>query len=215
MLGDVLLIAEKHRIAAAAITQIVLKNYFPKMLMAISGESGSGKSELAHCIGKALVKEHGIRTKIIHSDNYYRVHPHLRTEWRKQHGFEAVGMSEIDWETLNGNITDFKNNRISERPCIDIVPDEPDRLITDFSKIDFLIIDGLYALNAEGVDLGVFIDLTYHETKKAQADRGKEPVNDFRWNVLEKEHTEVMKLKSKARILVEKDYSISLIDALQ
>ncbi|HOY39929.1 MAG: hypothetical protein KBB11_07505 [Bacteroidales bacterium] len=208
MLGDVLLITDKHRVAAQELVALIMKSYHPKMVMAISGESGSGKSELAHCIGKSLVKEHAIRTKIIHSDNYYRIHPHQRTEWRKQHGFGAVGMHEIDWETLNKNIDDFRHSRISEMPCIDIVPDEPDRLITDFSKIDFLIIDGLYALNAKGIDIGVFIDLTYHETKKAQTDRGKEPANDFRFAVLEREHQEVITLKKMAHYIIQKDYTV-------
>ncbi|NLH52242.1 MAG: uridine kinase, partial [Bacteroidales bacterium] len=44
MLGDVLLIADKHRDAAAAILQKVLEIRKPKMIIAISGESGSGKS---------------------------------------------------------------------------------------------------------------------------------------------------------------------------
>ncbi|HPG74234.1 MAG TPA: hypothetical protein PLM49_08090 [Bacteroidales bacterium] len=211
MLGDVLLITEKHRQAAEQLVAALLPLRKPRMVLAISGESGSGKSELAHCIGKLLVQAHGIPAKIIHSDNYYKVHPHRRTQWRKEQGFDAVGMSELDWERLNANVNAFRKGEIAEMPCIDIIPDEPDTLITDFSKIDFLIIDGLYALNTQGVDVGVFITLTYHETKKAQADRGKEPVNEFRWKVLEREHLEVQSLKEKADILIDNNYSLSFL----
>jgi uridine kinase len=211
MLGDVLLIQEKHQKAAQIITEYFLPLHTAKNIIAIAGESGSGKSELSHCIGRLLVKEYNIPTKIIHSDNYYKIHPHQRTEWRKKHGFKSVGLNEIDWDTLNQNIQQFKAGQQAEMPCIDIIPDEPDILITDFSKIDVLIIDGLYALQSTNIDLGIYINLTYHETKKAQTDRGKEPNNDFRWGVLEQEHQMVTQLKKKAKIIIEKDYSVSIL----
>ncbi|MCD4679043.1 MAG: hypothetical protein K8S00_01520, partial [Bacteroidales bacterium] len=74
--------------------------------------------------------------------------------------------------------------------------------------IDMLIIDGLYAINTEGIDLGVFIELTYHDTKKAQIVRGKEPQNEYRMKVLEREHQVVQSIKPKARLLVTKDYDV-------
>jgi uridine kinase len=71
-----------------------------------------------------------------------------------------------------------------------------------------LIIDGLYAIKTEDVDLRVFIDLTYHETKKAQTDRGKEPQNEYRWAVLEQEHKMVRALRPTADLLVSKNYEV-------
>jgi len=71
-----------------------------------------------------------------------------------------------------------------------------------------LIIDGLYAINTERVDLRVFIELTYHETKKAQKDRGKEPQNEYRMRVLEQEHKQVMSIKHKADLLVNMEYRV-------
>ena len=55
-------------------------------------------------------------------------------------------------------------------------------------------------------DLRVFIDLTYHETKKAQLVRGKEPQNEFRLNVLKREHEVVQSLRPLADLIVTKDY---------
>lgn len=89
MLGDILLIADKHREAGEAIIEMILKNRKPKMMIAISGESGSGKTELAHVIAKGM-RKHGIFAKPLHIDNYYRIHPHIRTEWRKEHGIDKV-----------------------------------------------------------------------------------------------------------------------------
>ncbi|MDY6824485.1 MAG: uridine kinase [Thermodesulfobacteriota bacterium] len=207
MLGDVLLIEEKHKQAAAAIQDHIMAGSHPKFIAAISGESGSGKSELAHCLGRAL-KESGIRAKLIHSDNYYLTLPAERNEWRKAHGAQRIGPDEYDWNLLEQTLDDFRQNRTSQTPCIDLITDQVDTLTTDFSEIDMLILDGLYAIAADGADLRVFIDLTYHETKKAQLLRGKEEVNEWRMTVLEQEHRAVRALKQKAGLIVTGSYQV-------
>jgi uridine kinase len=208
MLGDVLLISEKHEAAAREILPYILKNRKDKFTIAVSGESGSGKSELAHVIAKMLRKE-GIICKPIHIDNYYLTHPLERTEWRKAHGIEtAVGYTEYDWDTIYRNFDDFRNNRKSSMPCVDLVTEQVDQLTTDFKGVEMLIIDGLYAIKTEGVDLKVFIELTYHETKKAQVVRGKEPQNEYRMKVLEREHQVVQSIKDRADLLIDMEYKV-------
>ena len=116
MLGDVLLITEKHLNAAKDIVKEVLANKKEKYIIAISGESGSGKSELAHAVAKEL-KTHKIIAKPLHIDNYYRILPLERTQWRKDNGIEtAVGLGEYDWDTLYRNLEEFKgNHRMSQQ----------------------------------------------------------------------------------------------------
>ena len=208
MLGDVLLITEKHENAAKDIVPHILKNKKDKFIIAISGESGSGKTELAHVIAKMLRKS-DIICKPVHIDNYYRILPLLRTEWRKKNGIqESVGLGEYDWDTINKNIDDFKKNRVSTMPCVDLVTEQVDQLITDFNGVDMIIVDGLYAINTPEVDLSIFIELTYHETKKAQVVRGKEPQNEYRMQVLEQEHQVVLSLRDKADLLINMDYKV-------
>jgi len=212
MLEDVLLIADKHRQAAAFIVNEIMKRRKDKMIVAISGESGSGKSELTHVIAKSLRKE-GVFAKPIHIDNFYNTLPLERTAWRTKHGIEnVVGINEYRWDKVYQVIEDFKNSRQSTMPCVDLVTEQVDQLSTDFKKVDMLIIDGLYAINTEGADLRVFIELTYHETKKAQTDRGKEPDNPYRWSVLEQEHKAVQSIKGKADILIDKSYQVRLAE---
>lgn len=208
MLGDVLLITEKHQKAGEQIIEKILANRKPKMIIGISGESGSGKSELAHVIAKGL-RKHGIFAKPLHIDNYYRILPLLRTEWRKENGIEnVVGYGEYDWDTIYRNIQEFKEGRLSTGPCVDLVTEQVDQLTTNYSTVDMLIVDGLYAIKTEGVDLSVFIELTYHETKKAQVVRGKEPQNEYRMAVLEKEHQMVQALRPKANVLINMEYQV-------
>ncbi|UZJ40316.1 hypothetical protein OO006_08010 [Prosthecochloris sp. SCSIO W1101] len=97
-------------------------------------------------------------------------------------------------------------------PCIDIITEKVDRLVTDFSDIDLLIIDGLYAIATEGIDLGVYIDLTYKETKKNQMLRGKELTDDHRWKVLEKEHQSATELRRLANTFVSREYKVLFRD---
>jgi len=210
MLGDILLIEEIHKTVADSIAKRVLKELenkpkFYKYIVGISGESGSGKSEVSHSIARRLKDEH-IRVKILHTDNYYHIPPLLRLEWRKTKGIETVGTNEYDWNLIHRNIQDFKEERESMLPCIDIIPEQVDKLITDFKKIDLLVIDGLYAIKADGIDLRVFIDLTYKETKLTQLQRMKEKMDDFRLQVLEREHQNILALKPMADVIINKNY---------
>ncbi|MBC8524557.1 MAG: uridine kinase [Chlorobium phaeobacteroides] len=215
MLGDVLLINDQHKSAARTILKRVIADLKVieqqdpayKFVVAISGESGAGKSELAHSLA-LLLKERSIRVKVLHTDNYYLVPPLERREHRISNGYTCVGFEEYDWELLHTNIDDFRNNRQVFIPCIDIITEEIDQLFTDFSKVQLLIIDGLYAIRTEDIDLRVFIDLTYHETKISQVVRCKEPADGYRWEVLEREHHHVRSLKSLADMHVNNNYDV-------
>ena len=96
MLGDVLLINEKHKIAAESIYTVLLEKESAKkkgyrFIVAISGESGAGKSELSHSLA-LLLKKQGQRVKILHTDNYYKIPPNLRSGWRKKNGVKKVSL---------------------------------------------------------------------------------------------------------------------------
>jgi uridine kinase len=219
MLGDILLINDMHKEAAQAICERVMADRETKeeryrYVVGISGESGSGKSELAHSLGISL-KSHHIRVKVIHTDNYYRIQPLLREEWRRNKGFDKIGINEYDWVKIRKTIRDFKEEQECMIPCIDLIPEQVDKLITDFSKVDLLIVDGLYAINANDVDMRVFIDLTYHETKINQIIRMKEALSDFRLNILEHEHQAVRSLKPLADLVVDKSYQVVTMEEHQ
>ena len=212
MLGDILLINDMHKDAAKAIREYVQKDLKKKgkrcrYIVGISGESGSGKSELAHALG-TLLKKDKIRVKVIHTDNYYKIQPLLREEWRRNKGFDKIGLDEYDWVKIRKTIRDYKEAQECVIPCIDLIPEQVDKLITDFSKIDLLIIDGLYAINAENLDLRIFIDLTYRETKINQILRMKEAMTDFRLQILEREHRSVASLRPLADLIVDKTYQV-------
>jgi uridine kinase len=219
MLGDILLINDMHKEAAHSIFEKVMEDLATKVeryryVVGISGESGSGKSELAHSLG-ILFKENHIRVKVIHTDNYYKIQPLLREEWRRNKGFDKIGIDEYDWVKIRRTIRDFKEEQECIIPCIDLIPEQVDKLITDFSKIDLLIVDGLYAIKTDDVDMRVFIDLTYHETKINQIIRMKEAITELRLNILEHEHQAMIKLKPMADLVVDKSYQVVTLEEHQ
>jgi uridine kinase len=208
MLEDVLLIQDHHRQAAAEIVQHIVPQITPKYLIAISGESGSGKSELSHMVARELIR-HGHMTKTLHTDNFYKTLPLERGSWRQREGIEkVVGPGEYDWNLLHRVMDDFRHDRTSEMPCIDLITQKVDTLVTDFSNIDVLVLDGLYAVRASDINIAIMIELTYHETKKAQSSRGKEHSDPVRFQVLEAEHKAVQALRPLVHIFINKEYKV-------
>ncbi len=212
MHGDILLIQKKHIKAAENIVERILSNILNnklnKFIIAISGESGSGKSEVAHLISQFL-KDKGILAKILHTDNYYAVPPKRRYELRKKNGSESINYTEYNWGLIKKHIKEFKESKISVLPFVDLLTDQIDKLITDFKEINVLILEGLYSVYVDhDIDLKVFIDLAYADTKRAQILRRKEKFDEFRLKVLEREHEVVQSLKPKADLIITKDFNV-------
>ena len=204
MLNDILIINQAHEKAAKTIFDKVMEERKAKYIITITGEVGVGKCEVSHVLGK-LLKNEGIMVKIIHMDDYYKIPPAMRTDWRKKHGVRRVGYEEYNWEVINRNLNDFRNNRESELPSVDLMNDQVDKIITNFNQIDLLIINGLYSIKIDSANLKVFIDLTYKETFDEQKATGKEPMDEFRLKVLQREHEVVQTLKSEADFYVDFD----------
>ncbi|MBT7087376.1 uridine kinase [bacterium] len=210
MLGDVLLLEETHRKAASQILEVALakmKVTNHKYVIAVSGESGTGKSEIAHCLSE-LFKQQGLKAKILHSDNCYKTTPHERHAWRQAHGVKSIGYTEYNWDKIEENIEDFRQGREAKMPCVDRLTDQDDILLTHFENIDILILEGLYAIKANTVDLRIFIEITYQETKKAQLKRGKEVMNEWREKELAREQEVVQSLKELANYLITRDFKL-------
>jgi uridine kinase len=210
MLEDVLRIEDKHIKAAEDLYKLVTEKRKSKYIIAVSGESGSGKSVLSYSISKIL-NENNIPTKIIHVDNFYNTLPLERNRIRKEKGIEnSVGIHEYRWKKIDEVAIAFHTNAKVSTPCVDLLNQRVDTLTTDFSEIEILIFEGLYAINYDKSDLKIFIDLTYHQTKEAQIFRGKEKIDKFRFQVLEAEHKAVSSLAPKANIIIDKDFKLCL-----
>lgn len=207
MLNDKITVTKKHLEAAELVAEYLQQVIQPKFIIAIGGEVGSGKSTLAYAIAQKIKKQ-GINSKIIDLDDFYLVPPKERKAWRRQHGIESVGPDEYDWLRINRVIDDFYHDRESTMPCVDLITDEVDTLITHFEGVDVLIINGLYATKLNQANFRVFIELTYDETRDAQLYSGKEEMTAFRKQILEREHQMVQMLKHKIDLFFDFDATL-------
>ncbi|MBU1371077.1 MAG: adenylyl-sulfate kinase [Bacteroidetes bacterium] len=194
MLNDKLTVTPKHEQAADVVIEFMAEKLKPKYIIAIGGEVGSGKSTLAFAIAHKLKKQ-GVRSKIMDLDDFYKVSPLERKEWRRTNGIDSVGPNEYDWGRIIHVINDFYENNIAVMPCVDLITDYVDEVKTNFNGVDVAIINGLYATKIEQADLRVFIELTYDETREAQLFGDKEEITAFRKKILEREHQMVQALK--------------------
>jgi uridine kinase len=208
-LGDILFIKDHHRKAAQEITDLVLKNDTGKKIsIAIIGESGAGKSEIAHTIASNLFKsERKLKPFIVHTDDFYTLTYKERKELRQKTNLESIGPSEINFDELNYVLKKFESGEKILMPILEYITSSAYKLLVDFKNIQVLICEGLYAPMLK-VTHRIFMDLTYHDTKDFRAERGKEVENEFILKVLEKEHQAVSQLREQADYLITKDYSL-------
>ena len=204
MLNDVVTIEKKHTDAASTVFDRVMRDREPKFIVTISGEVNTGKSEIAHELGRELLAA-GISVKLLHMDNYYLIPPLERLKWRKKNGLGKIGYDEYDWDTINQNIDEFKTDKKSVMPIVDLFTQKVDKLHTDFKGIEVLIIEGLYSIRINQSNLRVFIELTYEDTWEEQILAQKEVLDDFRIEVLKHEHKAVQSLKSLADFYIDFD----------
>ncbi|RLB53314.1 MAG: adenylylsulfate kinase, partial [Deltaproteobacteria bacterium] len=85
MIGDKLVITDYHRRGA----RLVMDKLAPMLeaaagrvlAVSVAGESGSGKSEIAHCLGE-LAEQQGRHYVILGQDDYFKLPPRSNHERR-------------------------------------------------------------------------------------------------------------------------------------
>jgi uridine kinase len=135
--------------------------------------------------------------------------PHKeRNELRRKSNLDSVGPSEIDFDELNQVLQSFESGGQILIPILEFITSSAYRLLVDFKDVQILICEGLYAPFLD-VTHRIFIDLTYHDTRDFRAQRGKEVADEFRLQVLEKEHQAVSALRKRVDYLISEDYSLT------
>ncbi len=209
-LGDILVIDDGHKKAGADIAEMVAKNWKgEKLSLAVGAESGAGKSEIAHQVASNLFKsELGLKSFIVHTDDFFALPHKERNDLRQSSNLESVGPGEIDLDELDYVLQSFNSGKRILLPVLEFITSSAYQLLVDFSQVQVLICEGLYAPMLD-VSYKIFIDMIYHDTQEFRVRRGKEVVNEFRMKVFEREHQAVRELRRNVDYLIAKDYSLT------
>ncbi|MCK4660687.1 MAG: hypothetical protein KAV82_14290 [Phycisphaerae bacterium] len=205
MIGDTLVITDYHRQAAAQLLPIVLERLAlsaETVVVTIAGESGSGKSETALCLAAVLAVE-GRQCLVLAQDDYFRLPPKSNHRQRVE-DISWVGPCEVRLDLLAEHITalcERPDQRLA-KPLARFDEDRIDCEIIEPGDRDVVIAEGTYTTLLPGIDIRVFIDRDYHQTKKARLARARDPDLAFLEQVLEIEHREISQHKVLADVII-------------
>jgi len=206
VIGDRLVITDYHRAGAAQVLvalQERLATATRPLGVAIAGESGSGKSETAHCLA-AMLEATGKRAIVLGQDDYFRLPPKTNHRRRLQ-DISWVGPDEVRLELMDAHIAALKADATAPlaKPIIDFEADRINNEMLELDRLDVIVAEGTYTCMLKNVDCRAFINRSYHQTKKARLTRGRDPNIEFIENVLAIEHEIIRTQKDIADVVID------------
>lgn len=214
MLGDELVIKEHHSERAREIVTILEDRLsgVDKFVVTVAGESGSGKSELAREIAR-INRKRGLPTGILQQDDYFVFPPQTNHEMREKN-IDQVGTYEVKLDFLDSNLRSFKNHEGTiYKPLVNY---NADKITTEVKKVgDYqaLIAEGTYTSILKFVDFRIFIDRDYRQTYENRKRRGRDKMDPFVEDVLEREHEIISSHKDRADLVITSDYEDMVMQA--
>jgi uridine kinase len=211
MIGDTINLNEEYFATAESLYAKLADKFdsFSGQVVAIAGESGSGKTVAAMSLQK-IVQDHKIHALVLHIDDYFKLPP-MTNHQNRLKSQENVGAHEVDLNWLNSNIADFKNKEKSfEKPTVNYYENTISSDTVFLENIDLLIIEGTYSFLAEGIDYHIFMSRTYKETEgmRLRRNRGTEMQDPYNNVVLEIEHQIIAPLKKMADAIIDFNYAV-------
>jgi uridine kinase len=208
MRGDILIIGDQHRQAALGICEMTKDSVLSKagkFIFTIAGESGAGKSELASALKDHLEKS-GITAYIFQQDDYFEYPPKTNARMREGN-INRIGPGEVKLGLLNNNLQSVLAGKPTLiKPLVIFAEDRITTETIDISPYKVIIIDGTYTTLLDHVDCHVFIDRNNNDTREDRLKRNREKQDEYLEQILEIEHNIISLHKSKADIIVSKEF---------
>ena len=210
MIGDILLFNDYHHVGTELIIDFLKKlDIKIPYSLSVSGESGSGKTEIAQLL-KEKLEEQGKRVMVLGQDDYFRLPPHSNHQQRKI-DINWVGPMEVQLIWMNYNVQKLvqPEGTIVFKPLIHFTEDKID---TEYvtGPYDIVIAEGTYTALLGDIDVRIFINRDYKETKKHRLSRNRDQAleNDsdhdltFLEKILQIEHRIIKKHIKKADLVI-------------
>ena len=212
MTGGERLVLEAAHVALARSLSVLLREKFAlgrdgRTVIAIAGESGSGKSITATALAHVLSAD-GLPTVVLHQDDYFLRPPRANHEHRCA-DLASVGPHEVDLALLASHVAAFRAGLADvAAPRVDYPSDSFLAGRLDFSQAAVLVVEGTYVLHLEDIDGGIFLEATHRDTAERRRRRNRDvdaPIVD---RILAIEHELIAPQASRARIVIDRDFTI-------
>ena len=211
MIGDHVRPEPHHTGAAEALLRLLGHRLEDGAVMTIAGESGSGKSEIAFECSR-LFGAAGIPVFVFQQDDYFRYPPMTNAE-RRRKDIGWVGPQEVALDLLDTHLDHFRTRRKTPltKPVVVFHENRATTEVIDVTAFRLGIAEGTYTTTLHNVDYRVFIDRAYRDTLKHRQKRSRDEIDAFSENILEIEHGIISQHKSRADIIVNGNYSLTVV----
>lgn len=214
MRGDIIIVGDHHRRAAATIFAHLeprIRSSARPYRITVAGESGSGKSETAEAIAdECRVK--GLSPFVFQQDDYFLLPPRSN-DVRRREDLSWVGTGEVRLGLLDDHLEAAAGrSEPITKPLVDYEADRIEEESVDLSACDVVIAEGTYTTLLRNVDYRVFIARTRVDTLEARARRAREPIEPFLERVLEIEHEIIAPHRESADAVINRDYEVHFVE---
>ena len=211
MQGDSIVVEVHHRKAAGGVASLLLpelEGSSARHTVSIAGQSGSGKSETAVALAEALAEQE-IACAILQQDDYF-VYPPKTNDRTRRADIDWVGPQEVHLDLMDRHLSAFLDGADEiEKPLVDYESDSIGSERKRLAGVRVLIAEGTYTTLLEHARTHVFIDRTYHQTRKHREKRMRDAseLDPFIDRVLEIEHEIISGHKPRAQIVIDSEYA--------
>lgn len=175
-------------------------------VIAIAGESGSGKSITASALAEVL-RERGRRVVVLHQDDYFVRPPRANHEHRCV-DLGSVGPREVNLALLASHVAAFRAGRDATGPRVDYASDSFHTRDLPFANADVLVVEGTYVLQLPDTDIRIFLEATHEQTAERRRLRNRDVAAPIVDQVLAIEHALIAPQVERAHVVIDASFAI-------
>ena len=179
----------------------------PRSVVGVAGESGSGKSVTASSLARELGAL-GHRAYALHQDDYFFLPPRANHDARER-DIGHVGLGEVNLALMQSHIAAFRAGvEEIDAPAVDYGADRFDTRRVDLRGVAVLVVEGTYVLGLDDLDLRIFLEATYADTRDRRRARARDVDSPFVERVLAIEHEIIARQAARADLVIDRAFAI-------
>ncbi len=178
-----------------------------RTVIAVAGESGSGKSVTATSLARELGAA-GHVTEVLHQDDYF-VRPPAVNHAHRVADLTSVGPQEVDFDRLRAHVAAFRRGESGVVvPRVDYGADRFTSEPRDFHDVQILVVDGTYVLVQVDADVRIFLEATSDDTRERRRARNRDIEAPVVEQVLAIEHHIIAAQRDLADIIIDREFRL-------